>query len=115
MVYLAEYSSENEVCSIKEISKKENISFDFLEKIVSELAEAGLVKAKKGAQGGYFLTKAADKITAGRVVRVLESTVPVSCAGCQRAKKCLTKNVWEKIQDSLDTTLNSITLKSLIK
>lgn len=115
MVYLAKHSSEDKVCPIKEISEKENIPFDYLEKIVSELEKAGLVKAKKGVQGGYFLTKKPKKITAGEIVRVLESTVPVSCAGCQMARICSTKNVWEKVQDSLDSTLDSMTLDDLIK
>jgi len=115
MVYLAKHSSEKEVCPIREISKKENIPFDFLEKIISELEKAGLVKAKKGVLGGYFLAKKPEKITSGEIVRVLESTVPVSCTGCQMARICSTKNVWDKVQDSLDSTLDSMTLKDLIK
>ena len=115
MVYLAKHSSEDKVCPLKEISEKESIPFDYLEKITSELSKAGLVKAKKGVQGGYFLAKAADKITAGKVVEVLEKTmVPVNCLGCMRARECLTKSVWEKVQDSLDSTLYSTTLADLI-
>lgn len=103
------------VCPIKEISEKENIPFDYLEKIVLELERAGLVKAKKGVQGGYFLAKEPQRITAGEIVRVLESTVPVSCIGCQMARICSAKNVWDKVQDSLDSTLDSVTLKDLVK
>jgi len=115
MVYLAKHSSKEKVCPLKEISKKENIPFDFLEKIISELQEAKLVEAKKGVQGGYFLTKKPKEITAGEIVRVLESTVPVSCLGCQMAKICSTKDVWDKVQDSLDSTLDSMTLADLVK
>ena len=115
MVYLAKHSSEDKVCPIKEISEKENIPFDYLEKIVSELEKADLVKAKKGVRGGYFLAKEPENITSGEIVRVLESTVPVSCAGCQMARICSTKNVWDKVQDSLDSTLDSMTLADLIK
>ena len=114
MVYLAKHSSEEKVCPLKEISEKEGIPFDFLEKIISELQETGLVKAKKGVQGGYFLAKPAKKITAGEIVRVLESTVPVSCFGCQMARICSTKSVWDKVKDSLDSTLDSMTLADLI-
>jgi len=115
MVYLAKHSSEGNVCSLKEISKKEKIPFDYLEKIISELSRASLVKAKKGVQGGYFLAKEPKKITAGEIVRVLESTVPVSCFGCQMARICSTKSVWSEVQESLDSTLDSITLEDLIK
>ena len=115
MVYLAKHSSKEKVCPLKEISEKEKIPFDFLEKIISELQQAGLVEAKKGVQGGYFLTLPPEKITTGEVVRILESTVPVSCLGCQMARVCATKNVWDKVQDSLDSTLDSMTLADLIK
>jgi len=115
MVYLAKNSLKDKVCPIREISEKENIPFDYLEKIIVELEKAGLVKAKKGVQGGYFLIKKPKEITAGEIVRVLESTVPVSCLGCQMARICSTKNVWEKVQDSLDSTLDSMTLADLIK
>ncbi len=115
MVYLAKHSSKEKVCPLKEVSEKENIPFDFLEKIISELQQAGLVEAKKGVQGGYFLTLPPEKITTGEVVRILESTVPVSCLGCQMARICVTKDVWEKVQDSVDSTLDSMTLADLIK
>jgi len=115
LVYLAKSFSKKTPTPLKEISENEEISFDFLEKIISELEKAGLVKAKKGAQGGYFLAKNPKKITAGEIVRILESTVPVSCIGCQMARMCSTKSVWEKVQDSLDSTLDSVTLAGLMK
>jgi len=115
MVYLAKHSSGEKVCSIKEISQKEDISFDFLEKIILELQRAKLVEGKKGVQGGYFLAKKPEKILAGEVIRVLENTVPVDCAGCQIARICATKDVWDKVQDSLDSALDSMTLADLIK
>ncbi len=116
MVYLAKFFAEKKIISLKIISEKEGIPFDYLEKIISELEKAGLVGAKKGVQGGYFLVRKPQKITAGEIVKILEkTTVPLSCLGCQRTKKCLTKNVWKKVQGSLDAILNSITIKSLAK
>ena len=121
MVYLAK---SKKICSIKNISQEENISFDYLEKIISKLERAGLVKAKRGAQGGYYLTRPPQKITVGEIIRILEKTIaPVRCIAyekeqrynCPREKICLTRNVWEKMQDVLNTTLNSMTLKDLIK
>ena len=115
MVYLAKNSSKDKVCPIKEISGKEGIPFDFLEKIVSELEKAGLVKAKRGSHGGYFLSKKANKITAKEIVETLESTVPVGCAGCAKIEACSAKNLWDEVQDSLEDTLSSKTLEDLIK
>jgi len=119
MVYLAK--CKNKICPLKLISQEEGISFDYLEKILSKLEKANLIKAKKGVQGGYFLSKPSKRIKLGEIIRVLEGEMAlVKCVAknkkfvCPRNKKCLTKNFWKKIQDSLNKTLNSLTLADLI-
>ncbi len=99
----------------------EGVSFDYLEKIISKLEKSGLLKAKKGVQGGYFLAKAPNKIRVGGIIKALEGDLAlVKCIAktkciCPRSKGCLTKTFWKKIQDSLNNTFNSLTLADLIK
>ena len=114
MVYLAKKNSR-EFFSLKDISEKEGIPFDFLEKIMSELEKVGLVKARKGSQGGYVLARSPGKITAKDIVETLENTTAVDCSFCGKSRKCLTKNVWRKIDNAVNKTLKSITLIDLIK
>jgi Rrf2 family protein len=120
MVCLA--MSRGEIFSLKEVSKREGISFDYLEKIFSKLEKAKLIKAKRGVQGGYFLIKKPAKIKVGKIIRILEGEVAlVKCINrqnkflCPHGGKCLTRNFWKKIQDSLNKTLDSLTLADLIK
>ncbi|TET84049.1 MAG: Rrf2 family transcriptional regulator, partial [Candidatus Nealsonbacteria bacterium] len=122
MVYLARF--QDKICPLRVISKKEGISFDYLEKIILKLEKTGLIKAKKGSQGGYFLGREPSKIKIGEIIRTLEgNTGLVKCIAtgkerkyhCPRERKCLTKNFWKKIQDSLNSALDSITLADLIK
>ena len=127
MVFLAKsYNGPKgapKVASTKTISENEGVSFDFLEKIIRQLAEAKLVNGKKGVQGGYSLSRSPKKINANDVVSVLEgrgnspgySKKVVDCSLCARKSKCLTKNVWQKVETSLNKTLKSITLADLIK
>jgi len=121
MVFLARQSfsegglAKNRPVSVKLISQKEGIPFEFLEKIISQLEKAGLVIGKKGVLGGYILSKSPKKISANDVVSVLEKNKKtVDCALCGRKDKCLTKNVWEKVNLALNKTLKSITLAELI-
>jgi len=98
MVYLT--MSKKKICPLKEISKREGISFDYLEKIISKLEKAGLIKSKKGVRGGYFLAKSPKKIRVGEIIKVLEGEmVLVKCLKyfCPKEKKCLTKNFWMKL------------------
>ena len=123
MVYLASvFSKKNNIRSLKKISQKENISFDYLEKIISQLEKKGLVGAKRGIRGGYFLKRSPQKISVGEIISTLESTMfPVKCLAkekrynCPRKKTCRTVNVWRKVQEVLNSTLNSITLADLLK
>ena len=124
MVCLASLFDKGKVCPLSKIAKEEGLSFDYLEKIISKLEKAGLVKAKRGAQGGYFLKRSPQKIKVGEIIKVLEGTIaPVKCVAkekkerfcCPRKKTCRTIDVWQKVQDVLDSTLNSITLADLIK
>ncbi len=111
---------KNGFLPLREISEKENISFDYLEKIFSKLEKKGLVKSKKGSQGGYALSVSPSKISVGEVLKTLEGEIVlVECVGtkgkCVMKGKCKTINAWKKIQDSLEKTINSISLNDLIK
>jgi len=121
MTYLAR--CKKEICPLKDISKGEGISFDYLEKIISKLEKSGLVKAKKGAQGGYYLSKKPSRIKVGEIIYSLEGDKQlVKCISqgkskkiiCSRERGCCARSLWKKIHDSLDKTLNSITLLDLI-
>ena len=121
MVYLARaYKDKKRFCSLKEISEKEDISFSYLEKILLMLEKKGLIRSKKGFAGGYRLDRHSKKITVGDIVHSLESSTNIAnCLyngkKCLKIKTCEAFSVWTKVQKSLDNTLSSITLFSLIK
>jgi Rrf2 family transcriptional regulator, cysteine metabolism repressor len=117
MAFLAKKYEKKEILSLKEISSEEGISFDYLEKILIDLERAGLVKGKRGRGGGYRLSKSPKKVTVGEIIRALEGEINlVNCKSekCPKIKKCLTKDVWGKLQKTILSTLDSITLFNLI-
>jgi len=62
--------------SIAEVASKENISEKFLESIVSQLKSKGLVRAKRGAGGGYLLSLPPSHISLFQVIEAVESETP---------------------------------------
>ncbi|MCI8520425.1 MAG: Rrf2 family transcriptional regulator, partial [Clostridia bacterium] len=50
-------NSNGENVSLKDISKRQDISLKYLEQIVNTLSKAGLLKSQRGAQGGYKMTR----------------------------------------------------------
>ncbi len=119
---MAKVFKKDKAFPLREIAEKEGISFDFLEKIISKLAKQGLIKARKGIRGGYFLAKEPKTIKVGEIIETLEGTIaPVKCLDrkvklfCPQEKKCLTRGFWRKLEKSLNFTLNSIKLSDLAR
>lgn len=89
MLYLANrHSSQGSVLSF-EIAEKERIPRKFLEHILLQLKNKGLLTSRKGKGGGYLLARTPDQISFGDVVRVFEgSMAPVPCVEPGRTAKC---------------------------
>ena len=65
-------NSECGSVTLKAISERQEISERYLEQIFSLLRKSGLIIGRKGAQGGYILSKNPNEITVGEVLRALE-------------------------------------------
>lgn len=121
LIDLAQYS-EIEPVSINSIAARQGISERYLEQLMTLLKKAGLIKSIRGAGGGYVLAKAVDKISVGDVLRALEGNLePVECtafseeAPCEASGGCVTKYVWRKINESINRTVDEISLEQLVK
>lgn len=113
--------SEEEAVSISSIAQRQNISESYLEQLFARLRKAGLVTSIRGAQGGYRLARASDEISVGDVLRALEGNLDaVECAaqtdeGCQGADLCVTKYVWQRINESIAKTVDEMMISQLVE
>src|SRR5512138_2043356 len=75
------YNSGNLPAQIQDISRRQQISPRYLEQIFQSLKRGGILKSKRGPQGGYMLAKAPDQITVADILRATEGDlVLVECA-----------------------------------
>jgi Rrf2 family protein len=120
MVDLAMYSV-NEHVALNSIAERQNISESYLEQLISALRKGGLVKSIKGSQGGYVLAAHPSKITVGAVLRILEGKLFSVAESSENEiaystiEYCLNQNVWEKINASICSIVDSITLEDLVE
>lgn len=119
LVDLALYSEEEPV-SIQSIAKRQNLSESYLEQLVRKMRTAGLVVSVRGAGGGYQLSRPAEEISVGDVLRALEGNLDaVSCnantEGCEGADLCVTKYVWARINESITHAVDSISIEQLLE
>ena len=119
MIDLAQYS-EQEAVSISSIAQRQKISESYLEQLVAKLKKAGLVVSIRGAAGGYRLARPAAGISVGDVLRALEGDVrAVICTAqteecCEGEELCVTKYVWQRINESIEKTVDEMMLDQLV-
>ncbi|KOF55911.1 MULTISPECIES: RrF2 family transcriptional regulator [Clostridium] len=119
MVDLA-VNSINDSVTLKSISQRQNISEGYLEQIFSSLRKEGLVKGRKGSQGGYVLAKSMNEITVGNVLRALEGDLVVverddnQVVNEDKLDSCIRNNIWDRLNNAISEIVDSITLEDLV-
>lgn len=107
---------ENEPTLIAEISRKKKIPLKFLENILLELKNAGILESKKGKGGGYFFREPPKNIPLAKVIRLIDGPIALlPCVSLNFYERC--KNCDEK-QCGLHETMilvRDATLKVLEK
>lgn len=104
--------------STKEMAEREDISFKYLEQIMTPLRAAGLITSTRGRHGGFSLTRAPEEVTLLEVYEVLEgSAAPVDCVdhpdSCPMEDMCPSRETWVRMKKSMLEVLESTTLKDL--
>jgi Rrf2 family protein len=107
---------------IKDISRRQNISPRYLEQIFQDLKKAGLLKSRRGPQGGYLLARKPHEITVMDVIHATEGEMAlVDCVKTGRGNKkqcefdnqCITQQVWAEASRKLNEYLGTVTIKEL--
>ncbi|HKK01397.1 MAG TPA: Rrf2 family transcriptional regulator [Desulfuromonadales bacterium] len=116
------YNSGTLPTQIKDISRRQAMSARYLEQIFQDLKKAGLLKSRRGPQGGYFLARKPEEITVRDIIIAAEGELAVvDCIKEPRGKKktcdfssrCVTQNIWLEASRQLNAYFNSVTLKDL--
>ena len=110
---------------ISDLAQREGIPRKFLELILLELKNHGILGSKKGKGGGYFLGKPPRAITVGALIRVLDGPLaPISCvsrtayarcAECKDEQTCGVRLVMKEVRDSIAGILDSTSLEDVLK
>jgi Rrf2 family protein len=123
VLYLARQRERGPVL-IQEIAAKERIPKKFLEAILRDLRNEGLLLSKMGKGGGYQLALPPQKITIGGVVRTIDGplapipcasqTAYVPCADCPDVETCMIRAVMRDVRDATAEILDGTTLQMLL-
>lgn len=102
--------------ALKQVAERQNISERYLEQVFSLLRKGGVIKSIKGPQGGYKLMCDPKTTSMGTILKVLEGDLSVKDQKEETdiAEDCIRKIVWDAIDQSLNETIESITLQDLV-
>jgi Rrf2 family protein len=88
LVHLAQFPP-GELALVSNIATANNIPKKFLDAILGDLRNAGIVQSRKGKGGGYRLARLPEDIKVGSIVRVLDGPLaPIPCASHTRYEAC---------------------------
>ena len=109
---------------IATISDEENISHKFLESILLTLRKVGILGAKKGKGGGYYLLKEAEQVKMTEVIRTLEGPIAMvpcvslnfyeKCDDCPDEETCSVHKLMIQVRDNTLNVLRNTTLADLV-
>ena len=72
---IALYAENGTSVSAPDISEREDISQKYLEQILTQLKQAGLIRAQKGLRGGYMLSRPAEQISIADILNALDTGI----------------------------------------
>jgi len=103
---------------VSRIAMNQKIPVKYLEQLLRQLKNAGLVESVRGPKGGHLLTKDPQDISLGKVVRIFETQCDlvecVSCPEkCEMAEQCLVRHVWGDATKALYASLDKVSIASL--
>lgn len=104
---------------IKSIAQNEGISSKYLEQLISILKAGGITRSVRGPKGGYELARAPKDITLKDIFIILEGPLgAVECLehpeSCARCVDCITRDLWQEINNATIKILESKTLEDLV-
>jgi Rrf2 family protein len=109
---------------IASLAKDDDIPIKFLELILLDLKNGGILDSKKGPGGGYLLSRPPEKITVGSVIRLMEGPLaPLPCASetayrpceeCRDVEHCGTRMVMREVRDAIAQILDRTTLQDVV-
>jgi Rrf2 family protein len=108
---------------VRDIAERQDIPARFLEQVLADLKRAGLVESRRGARGGYVLSRDPAAITLGQVLRAIEGIVSFGqCVhthdgevlpGQHVSGRCVTGEIWQNLGSLMTDFLDRITVEDL--
>ncbi|MBI4192905.1 MAG: Fe-S cluster assembly transcriptional regulator IscR [Betaproteobacteria bacterium] len=104
--------------TLAEISQRQKISLSYLEQLFGKLRRRALVDSVRGPGGGYCLAKDMGHVSVADIILAVDEPIDATqCGGkenCRDDEKCITHDLWAKLNERIFDYLGVVTLKQLV-
>jgi Rrf2 family protein len=124
-VFLSEKHRDQTWAMAADIAESEDIPKKFLEAILVELRDHGIVHSRRGRYGGYRLAHPPSRIAVGDVIRIIDGPLALTpcssrtqygaCADCVDPVICALRPVLQKARDAVAAVLDGCNLAQLAR
>jgi Rrf2 family protein len=101
----------------RDIARRQDVPLRYLEQIFQELRRAHLVDAKRGPKGGYYLSRAPEKITLGDVVRAVQGPIELLAPEDEKhagaRSKLVPASIWKDLAQKVSAAFDGVTIRDL--
>lgn len=103
----------------REIASAVELPLPVVSKVLKVLARAGVLESRRGAKGGFALTRRPEELAVTEMIQVLDGPVAITeCASpaslCRHQGTCPVRAPLQVINAAVENTLSTITLADLI-
>lgn len=105
--------------TLAEISARQKISLSYLEQLFGKLRRRALVDSVRGPGGGYCLAKDMTQVSVADIILAVDEPIDATqCGGkenCHDDQKCITHDLWAKLNQHIIDYLGAIKLGQLVE
>lgn len=115
-----DYDKGEPVTLINSVAERKGIPQKYLEQILLNLKNDGILVSKRGVGGGYTLSRAPEKISLGQIIRAVEGPIaPVNCVSvsahvsCPDESSCGLYSVMLEVRNAVAAVLDNTSLRDV--
>ncbi len=122
---LAELKAGNGWTSAADLAEAADVPRKFLEAILTQLRDGGLVESRRGPAGGHRLVGTPESVSAADVIRVIDGPLAMTpcasatafraCDDCVAVEECRLRHLMVRARDAVAKVLESCSLAELTK
>jgi Rrf2 family protein len=123
-IRLAERPETEDWVQTAEVAAQEKIPRKFLETILVQLRDHGIVESRRGAHGGHRLMRDPAEISVADIIRIVDGPLALTpcasvtrfrpCADCVDMKACRLQALMREARDAVAAVLENCSLASMV-